>query len=43
MMTVYFDIEKTYDSMWREGLLIQMNNLRISAKLFNWVKRFFNK
>ncbi len=23
MVIVYFDIEKAYDSMWREGLLIK--------------------
>ncbi|MGL5590845.1 MAG: RNA-directed DNA polymerase, partial [Metamycoplasmataceae bacterium] len=40
MMTVYFDIEKAYDSMWREGLLIKMNKLGISGRLFNWVKSF---
>lgn len=40
MMTVYFDIEKAYNTMWREGLLIKMNNLGISGRLFNWVKSF---
>ena len=37
MVIVYFDIEKAYDSMWREGLLIKMQDMGIGGRLYNWV------
>jgi hypothetical protein len=44
MATVFFDIEKAYDTMWREGLLIKMERLGIGGRLYNWVLAFlFNR
>ena len=40
MVIVFFDIEKAYDSMWREGLLIKMNKLKVGGSLYNWVMDF---
>ena len=33
---VFFDIEKAYDMMWREGLLIKLHKLGIGGRMFNW-------
>jgi len=42
MVIVYFDIEKAYDSMWREGLLIKMEKMGIGGRLYNWVLDFLS-
>ena len=43
MVIVFFDIEKAYDSMWREGLLIQMSRMGISGRFYNWVLDFLSE
>ena len=40
MSVVYFDIEKAYDTMWREGLLIKLRALGIEGHLYNWIMDF---
>uniref|UniRef100_A0A3Q3BK07 ribonuclease H n=1 Tax=Kryptolebias marmoratus TaxID=37003 RepID=A0A3Q3BK07_KRYMA len=40
MIIVFFDIEKAYDSLWKEGLLIKIKQMGISGKMFNWVADF---
>jgi len=32
MIAVFFDIEKAYDTLWREGLLIKLNKIGIGGK-----------
>ena len=39
VLTVFFDIEKAYDMVWREGLLRQMG---IKGRMFQWVKDFLS-
>lgn len=36
MATVFYYIEKAYDTMWREGLLIKIERLGIGGRLYNW-------
>lgn len=38
---VFFDIEKAYDMLWKEGLLIKPGKLGIGGRLYNWVLDFF--
>ncbi len=33
-------IEKTYDMLWKEGLLIKLENLSIKGRMYNWIKEF---
>ncbi len=38
---VFFDVEKAYDMMWREGLLIKLHLMGVGGKMFNWIMDFF--
>lgn len=40
VVAVFFDIEKAYDMLWKEGLLIKLLKMGIGGKLFNWVRNF---
>jgi hypothetical protein len=37
---VFFDIEKAYDMMWKEGLLIKLYKMGVGGRVFNWIKNF---
>ena len=42
VITVFLDIEKAYDMLWKDGLLFKLlNQLRIGGKMFNWIQYFF--
>ena len=36
MVAVFLDIEKTYDTMWREGVLIKLGKMGINGKMYNY-------
>jgi len=40
VMAVFFDVEKAYDMVWREGLLIKLNMIGIGGRTYNWIKDF---
>ncbi len=40
VVAVFFDIEKAYDMIWKEGLLIKLDKMGIGGNLFNWIKDF---
>ena len=42
VVAVFFDIEKAYDMMWREGLLIKLHKLEVGGRTFNWVRDFLS-
>lgn len=33
VVAVFFDIEKAYDMLWKEGLLIKLDQIRIGRKI----------
>lgn len=37
---VFIDIEKAYDMVWKEGVLINLDKLGITGRMFKWVKDF---
>ena len=37
---VFLDIEKAYDSLWKEGLLFNIHDLGVRGQMFNWVQDF---
>lgn len=40
VVAIFFDVEKAYDMLWKEGLLIKLNKLDVRGKLYNWVLNF---
>ena len=36
----FFDIEKAYDMMWKEGVLIKLHKMGFGGRVFNWIKDF---
>lgn len=38
VITVFFDIEKAYDMLWEEGLLIKLGKMSIKGRMYNWIK-----
>ncbi len=43
VLGVLFDIEKAYDMVWKEGLLIKLNQMGINGNLFNWIMDFLKE
>lgn len=37
---MFFDTEKAYDMMWKEGLLIKLHKMGVGGRVFNWIKDF---
>ena len=37
---VFFNVEKAYDMLWREGLMIKLHNAGVEGKMFNWLMDF---
>lgn len=42
VVAVFLDIEKAYDMMWREGLIIKLKKAGIDGNMVRWIKDFFN-
>ena len=40
VMAVFFDVEKAYDMVWKEGLMIKLNMIGIAGRTYNWIKYF---
>lgn len=40
VLAIFFDIEKAYDMLWKEGLLLKLHRMGIKGKMFNWVRDF---
>lgn len=43
MVAIFLDIEKAYDTMWREGLLIKLNKMGIEGKMYNYILNFLSQ
>lgn len=43
VVSVFLDIEKAYDSLWKEGLLIKIYDLGVRGRMFSWIKDFLMK
>lgn len=37
---VFFDIEKAYDMLWKEGVIIKLYDAGIRGRMINWIKDF---
>lgn len=40
VVAVFFDIEKAYDMMWKDRLLIKLGKLGITGSMHRWIKDF---
>lgn len=40
VVAIFFDIEKAYDIIWKEWLLIQLSKLGIKGPMYRWIKDF---
>lgn len=38
VITVFFNVEKAYDVMWKDGLLIKLKATGIGGRILNWIK-----
>lgn len=39
-MALCFDVEKAYDMIWKEGLLIKLGKMGICERLHRWIQDF---
>ena len=37
---LFIDIEKAYDSVWRDGLMLKLKEMGITGKIWTWIKHF---
>ena len=40
VVSIFFDMEKTYDLTWRHGIVMDLNGARIKEKMFNFTQKF---
>lgn len=40
IVAVFFDIQKAYDMLWKEGLMMQLNRLGVGGRMYNWILSF---
>ena len=38
VVAVFFDIEKAYDMMWVEGLLVRLRKLGVKGRIYRWIE-----
>ena len=41
-LAVFIDLEKAFDSVWRDGLLVKLHRFGIRGKLWKWIEGFLN-
>lgn len=42
VVAVFFDVEKAYDMVWKDGLLIKLYKMGITGRAYSWIKNFLN-
>lgn len=43
VIAVFLDIEKAYDMLWRDGVLIKLNQIGVKGRILRWVKEFLSE
>ena len=41
-LAAFIDLEKAFDSVWREGLLVKLHRLGIRGQMWKWIEGFLN-
>ncbi|KAL5009331.1 hypothetical protein ScPMuIL_014912, partial [Solemya velum] len=39
-ISVVLDFQKAYDTLWGEGLLLKLKNLKVHGRMYAWIKDF---
>ena len=42
VLTAWIDLEKAFDKVWKEGLLVKLQQSGIQGKMFRWVKSYLH-
>ncbi|MEW8545279.1 MAG: reverse transcriptase domain-containing protein, partial [Candidatus Thiodiazotropha sp.] len=37
---LFIDIEKAYDSVWRDGLMVKLKEMGITGRIWHWIRNF---
>lgn len=40
VVAVFFDVEKAYDMLWKEGLMVKLYGVGIRGRMLNWIWYF---
>ena len=41
-LTVWIDLQKTFDTVWTDGLLLKLKKCNIAGNLFGWIKLYLH-
>ena len=41
-MGMFLDFKKAHDMLWTKGILVKMEYMEITGRIYNWVKDFLN-
>ena len=41
-MDIFIDLKKAYDMLWTNGILVKMEHMIITGRMYRWVKDFLN-
>ena len=42
-LTVWIDLQKTFDTVWTDGLLLKLKKCNIAGNMFGWIKSYLHK
>lgn len=43
VVAVFLEIEKAYDMLWKEGLIIKLYDAGVRGRMLNWIQDFLKK
>ncbi|MGL4485007.1 MAG: reverse transcriptase domain-containing protein, partial [Anaerovoracaceae bacterium] len=43
VISVFLDIEKAYDTVWKEGLIIKLYDAGVRGRMLNWINAFLKE
>ena len=41
-MNIFIDLKKAHDMLWTNGILVKIEYMKITGRMYNWVKDFLN-